>query len=244
MVPSMSDPRGAGGSPDVGPVPGITVGEDGVPRCWWAGSDALYRGYHDGEWGRPVGDDRRLFEKLCLEGFQAGLSWLTILRKRENFRRAFADFDPGAVARFSDNDAGRLLGDTGIVRNRAKIEATINNARRCGDLIDELGSLAQYVWNFEPRPPVRQPPDHAGLMDVTKSVESVAMSKDLKRRGWSFVGPTTVYAFMQAVGLVNDHLEGCAARVEAERQRQAFRRPPPTLIARGRPLSTAPRDAP
>jgi DNA-3-methyladenine glycosylase I len=244
MVPAMSDPRDAGSRPDVGPIPGITVGEDGVPRCWWAGTDSEYRRYHDDEWGRPVDDDGRLFEKLCLEGFQAGLSWLTILRKRENFRHAFANFDPGAVARFSDRDAGRLMGDTGIVRNRAKIEATINNARRCGELIDEFGSLASYVWSFEPVLDSPQAPDQAGLMELTKSIESVAMSKDLKRRGWSFVGPTTVYAFMQAVGLVNDHLEGCAARVEVERQRQAFTRPPPRLIAPGRPLSTAPRDAP
>jgi DNA-3-methyladenine glycosylase I len=225
MVPAMSDPRGAGSGPDVGPIPGITVGEDGVPRCRWAGTDSLYRRYHDDEWGRPVDDDGRLFEKLCLEGFQAGLSWLTILRKRENFRHAFANFDPGAVARFSDRDVGRLMGDTGIVRNRAKIEATINNARRCGEVVGEFGSLAGYVWSFEPPPAVRQVPDHAALMEATKSPESVAMSKDLKRRGWSFVGPTTVYAFMQAVGLVNDHLEGCAARVEVQRQREAFTPP-------------------
>jgi DNA-3-methyladenine glycosylase I len=220
MVPRVSDPHGL----EASPVPGIAVGEDGVPRCWWAGTDALYRRYHDAEWGRPVGDDGRLFEKLCLEGFQAGLSWLTILRKRENFRAAFAGFDPAAVARFTDADVGRLMGDTGIVRNRAKIESTVNNARRCGELIVEFGSLAHYVWNFEPDTGLRQALDQAGLLETTNSAESVAMSKDLKRRGWSFVGPTTVYAFMQAVGLVNDHLEGCGVRAEVERERQAFRR--------------------
>jgi DNA-3-methyladenine glycosylase I len=220
MVPRVSDPHGL----EAGPRPGIAVGEDGVPRCWWAGTDALFRRYHDAEWGRPVGDDSRLFEKLCLEGFQAGLSWLTILRKRENFRAAFAGFDPAAVARFTDADIARLMGDTGIVRNRAKIESTVNNARRCGELIEEFGTVAHYVWNFEPDAGLRRALDQAGLLEATKSAESVAMSKDLKRRGWSFVGPTTVYAFMQAVGLVNDHLEGCGVRAEVERERHAFRR--------------------
>jgi DNA-3-methyladenine glycosylase I len=237
MVPAMGDPQGRGVR-----VPGVAVGEDGVPRCWWAGTDPLYRRYHDAEWGRPIDDDGRLFEKLCLEGFQAGLSWLTILRKRDSFRLAFAGFDPSAVARFSSTDVGRLMGDTGIVRNRAKIEATINNARRCGELVKEFGSLARYVWGFEPRSDSRHAHDHARLMEVTRSAESVAMSKDLKHRGWSFVGPTTVYAFMEAVGLVNDHLEGCAARVEVERQREAFT--PPLSITPGPPLSIAPRDAP
>jgi DNA-3-methyladenine glycosylase I len=224
MVPAMSDPHGGDGGLEVSRVPGITVAEDGVPRCWWAGTDPMYRRYHDAEWGRPVDDDGRLFEKLCLEGFQAGLSWLTILRKRENFRHAFADFDPATVARFTGADVGRLMDDAGIVRNRAKIESTINNARRCGEIVKEFGGFSQYVWSFEPAPTVRQVPDREALMEVTKTTESIAMSKDLKRRGWSFVGPTTVYAFMQAVGLVNDHLEGCAARVEVERQRQAFTR--------------------
>ena len=219
MVPRVSDPHGL----EAGRVPGIAVGEDGVPRCWWAGTDALYRHYHDAEWGRPLGDDSRLFEKLCLEGFQAGLSWLTILRKRENFRAAFSGFDPAAVARFTDADIARLMGDTGIVRNRAKIESTVRNARRCGELIEEFGTVAHYVWNFEPDAGLRRALDQAGLLEATKSAESVAMSKDLKRRGWSFVGPTTVYAFMQAVGLVNDHLEGCGVRAEVERERQAFR---------------------
>ncbi|MBJ7600315.1 MAG: DNA-3-methyladenine glycosylase I [Candidatus Nephthysia bennettiae] len=223
----MGDPQGVDGRLEVSPVPGLTVGEDGVPRCWWAGTDPLYLRYHDAEWGRPIDADGPLFEKLCLEGFQAGLSWLTILRKRENFRAAFAGFDPAAVARFSATDVARLMGDTGIVRNRAKIESTINNAGRCGELVGEFGSLARYVWGFEPHSAVLDAPDRARLMELTKTGESAALSKDLKRRGWSFVGPTTVYAFMQAVGLVNDHLEGCAARAEVERQRQAFTRPKP-----------------
>jgi DNA-3-methyladenine glycosylase I len=210
-----------------GPPPeGITVGEDGVARCWWGAGDPLYRPYHDQEWGRPVADDRRLFEKLSLEGFQAGLSWLTILRKREHFRQAFAGFDPVAVARFDDRQVERLLADPGIVRNRAKIEATINNARRYTELAEEFGSLAAYVWRFEPDPDARPPVlDHAALMRLGQSPESKAMSRDLRRRGWSFVGPTTVYAFMEAMGLVNDHLEGCHRRPLVEAERQRFRRP-------------------
>jgi DNA-3-methyladenine glycosylase I len=208
---------------------GITVGEDGVARCWWGAGDPLYRRYHDEEWGRPVGEDRRLFEKLSLEGFQAGLSWLTILRKREHFRAVFAGFDPAAVARFGEEEVERLLADPGIVRNRAKIEATIGNARRYADLAGEFGSLAAYAWRFEPdagtRPPVL---NHAALLQLGQSPESVAMSKDLRRRGWSFVGPTTVYAFMEAMGLVNDHLEGCDRRLPTERERQRFQRPPVT----------------
>jgi DNA-3-methyladenine glycosylase I len=211
------------------PPEGITVGEDGVARCWWGAGDPLYRPYHDQEWGLPVADDRRLFEKLSLEGFQAGLSWLTILRKREQFRRAFAGFDPAAVARFGDRQVERLLADPGIVRNRAKIEATINNARRHVELAGEFGSLAAYVWRFEPDPEARPPVlDHAALMRLGHSPESRAMSKDLRRRGWSFVGPTTVYAFMQAMGLVNDHLEGCARRPAVEAERRRFRRPAQT----------------
>lgn len=210
--------------PRVSTIPGISVGDDGFPRCWWAASDPLYRQYHDREWGRPVDDDRRLFEKLCLEGFQAGLSWLTILRKRVSFRAAFADFEPAAVARFSAGDVGRLMADSGIVRNRAKIESTINNARRCQELMEEFGTLARYVWRFEPATATQGAPDHAALIATGgKSSESVAMSKDLKRRGWSFVGPTTVYAFMEAVGLVNDHLDGCGVRLAVEREREAFR---------------------
>ena len=205
---------------------GITVGEDGVARCWWGAGDPLYRRYHDQEWGRPVDDERRLFEKLALEGFQAGLSWLTILRKRERFRQVFAGFDPAAVARFGDREVDRLLADAGIVRNRAKIEATIGNARRYPDLVGEFGSLAAYVWRFEPDPATRPAVmDHAALLALGQSPESAAMSKDLRRRGWSFVGPTTVYAFMEAMGLVNDHLEGCHRRPQVERERDGFRRP-------------------
>jgi DNA-3-methyladenine glycosylase I len=205
-----------------GDVAGIHVDDAGVARCWWGAEDAQYQQYHDLEWGRPVADDRRLFETLCLEGFQAGLSWITILRKRSNFHAAFDDFDLERVARFDANKIEQLMADVGIVRNRAKIEATINNARRCL----ELGSLAAYVWGFEPdaasRPTVL---DHAALMQIRTSPEAVAMSKDLRRRAWAFVGPTTIYAFMQAVGLVNDHLDACAFRAEAERDRNAFQRP-------------------
>ncbi|MEO8324025.1 MAG: DNA-3-methyladenine glycosylase I [Actinomycetota bacterium] len=185
----------------------IAVGEDGVARCSWCIGDRLYESYHDTEWGRPVKDDIRLFEKLSLEGFQSGLSWLTILRKRENFRRAFKSFDIDAVARFNNRSVERLMADAGIVRNRAKIEATINNARRCSELIEELGSLAAYVWGFEPGSKARHRRLTSEiLMQNTTSAESIAMSKDLRRRGWAFVGPTTAYAFMEAMGLVNDHL--------------------------------------
>ena len=195
-----------------------------MPRCWWGDSDDLYRRYHDTEWGRPVLDDRRLFEKLSLEGFMSGLSWMTILRKRENFRAAFRRFEPKAVARFGARDAARLMADAGIVRNRAKIDATINNARRYADLVDEFGSLAAYVWRFEPKPR-RRLLDHAALMQIGATEEAIAMSKDLRRRGWGFVGPTTVHSFMQAMGLVNDHVRGCAAGVEVERLRREFVRP-------------------
>ena len=180
-----------------------------------------------------MAEDRRLFEKLSLEGFQAGLSWLTILRKRENFRRAFQGFDPAAVAGFGAEQVERLLADPGIVRNRAKIDATINNARRYADLVTEFGSLAAYVWRYEPGPQARPPVlDHAALLQLGQSPESKALSKDLRRRGWSFVGPTTVYAFMEAMGLVNDHLEGCDRRPETERERQRF--PPPRAPPGGR----------
>jgi DNA-3-methyladenine glycosylase I len=195
-----------------------------VARCWWAAEDPLYWRYHDREWGRPVKEDRRLFEKLTLEGFQAGLSWLLILRKRENFRAAFLKFDPEAIARFTEKDVTRLVGDAGIVRNRAKIEATINNARRYPALVKEFGSLAAYAWRFEPRPR-RKLLTRAALMKLNTSEEATAMSKDLRARGWAFVGPTTVYAFMQAMGLVNDHLAGCAAGQEVERLRANFVRP-------------------
>jgi DNA-3-methyladenine glycosylase I len=179
-------------------------------RCWWCGTDPLYVRYHDEEWGRPVTDDHRLFEKVCLEGFQAGLSWLTILRKRENFRRAFAGFDIDLVARFSGRDVTRLLGDDGIVRHRGKIESTLNNAKRAIELRAEAGSLAAYFWRWQPERrsrPRRITRD--ALMGMATTPESIALSKDLRTRGWTFVGPTTIYAFMQAMGLVNDHVEDC-----------------------------------
>ena len=205
---------------------GIVLGDDGRTRCWWAGGDPLYRPYHDDEWGHPVRDDTRLFEKLCLEGFQSGLSWLTILRKRDNFRRAFDGFDPRKVARYDDTDVHRLLGDAGIVRHRGKILATITNARRYLDLVVEAGSLAAYLWSFEPEPASRpELLDHASLMTMATTPESTALSKDLRRRGWAFVGPTTVYAAMQAMGIVNDHLEGCFAQPIVEAERAAFERP-------------------
>lgn len=176
--------------------------------------------YHDTEWGFPVRDDRRLFEKLCLEGFQAGLSWITILRKRENFRAAFAHFDIEKVARFGARDVTRLLANAGIVRHRGKIEATINNARRCAELIDAGESLAAYVWRFEPDPKSRpRKITWDALRTMNTTPESTALSRDLKKRGWSFVGPTTIYAFMQAMGLVNDHVHGCHARARAHGER-------------------------
>jgi DNA-3-methyladenine glycosylase I len=182
---------------------GLAHGDDGVARCAWGDSTPDYRVYHDEEWGRPVGDDVRLFEKLCLEGFQSGLSWLTILRKRENFRAAFLGFDFHEVARFTGDDVERLLQDEGIIRHRGKIEATINNAQRAVELTED-GSLASFVWSYD---------------------DAETLAKDLKTRGWRFVGPTTVYAFMQAMGLVNDHVEGCAAREACERERKAFTPP-------------------
>jgi DNA-3-methyladenine glycosylase I len=199
---------------------GLVVGDDGVKRCFWGDSPAIYRDYHDSEWGFPMHKDQRLFEKLCLEGFQAGLSWLTILRKRENFRAAFAGFDFEQVARFGPADVDRLLADAGIVRNRSKIEATINNAGRAVELVDSEGSLDAYVWQFEPDPASRPSEiTWAALQALAQTPESRALSKDLKRRGWRFVGPTTVYAFMQAVGIVDDHLEGCAIRSAVEQAR-------------------------
>jgi DNA-3-methyladenine glycosylase I len=187
-------------------VEGLHRGTDGVVRCWWPGEDPAYLDYHDTEWGVPVHDDRRLFEKLCLEGFQAGLSWLTILRKRPAFREVFLDFDPIRVASFGDDDVVRLLADARIVRHRGKIEATVANARAMLGMLDEVGSLAGHVWAFAP-PPGPRPVTPADV--PTSSPEAVALSKDLKRRGWRFVGPTTVYAFMQSMGLVDDHLAGC-----------------------------------
>ena len=195
---------------------GLFTADDGAARCRWCEATDLYRRYHDQEWGFPVTEDRRLFEKLCLEGFQAGLSWLTILNKRESFRAGFAKFDAQQVARLGASDVTRLLADAGIVRHRGKIESTINNAKRVIELRREFGSLAAYAWSHEP--PVSARPTTvtlAALRAATTSVESVKMSKDLKKRGWSFVGPTTVYAFMQAMGLVNDHFEGCHVRAGA-----------------------------
>ena len=213
--------------PSVDVIPdGISLEPDGVARCWWGTGDELYRSYHDREWGRPVADDRRLFEKLSLEGFMSGLSWLTILRKRENFRAAFASFDIEAVASFGADDVDRLLADAGIVRHRGKILAVINNARRCAELRDEFGSLAAYAWGYEPDRATRPATlDRDALMALGTTAESVAMSKDLRKRGWSFVGPTTVYSFMEAMGLVNDHLDGCFARPEVEAERASFSRP-------------------
>ena len=195
-------------------------------RCWWQAGLPDYQHYHDEEWGRPVTEDRRLFEKLCLEGFQAGLSWLTILRKRENFRSAFHGFDFARVARYTTRDVDRLLADAGIVRHRQKIESTINNAQRALELTREFGSLAAYFWAFEPdasQRPTRF--DAATLRAITTTDASRALSRDLKRRGWTFVGPTTVYAFMQAMGLVNDHLAGCCVRAVVQEQRSTLVRP-------------------
>jgi DNA-3-methyladenine glycosylase I len=206
---------------------GISKGTDRRHRCWWGADSDDYREYHDHEWGYPVDDDVRLFEKICLEGFQSGLSWLTILRKRENFRRAFRGFDFHQVARFDESHVECLLQDAGIVRHRRKIESTINNARRACELEQEFVTLAAYFWGFEPpveeRPPVIDKP---ALLTLTWTATSTALSKDLKQRGWSFIGPTTAYAFMQAMGLVNDHLEGCHARRAVAKARRAFQ--PPT----------------
>ena len=189
-------------------------------RCWWPGDDADYVDYHDGEWGRPVADDTRLFEKLCLEGFQCGLSWLTILRKRDNFRTAFRGFDIASVAAFGTGDIERLLNDAGIVRHRGKIASAVNNARRATEVVEEFGSLAAYIWGWQPTPSAAPPTSKEALPVSTP--ESQGLAKDLKRRGWSFVGPTTVYAFMQSMGLVNDHIEGCFARLECESERAAL----------------------
>ena len=205
---------------------GLIKGADGRVRCGWAGASPDYVAYHDAEWGRPTTDDRWLFEKICLEGFQSGLSWLTILRKRENFRRAFSQFDVRRVARFGDRHIEKLLADAGIVRHRGKIASTINNAARALELAKAEGTLASYVWRFEPAASTRPKRlDWATLTTMATTAESIALSKDLKKRGWTFVGPTTMYAFMQSAGLVNDHLEGCFCRTQVERERRAFRRP-------------------
>jgi len=202
------------------------TGPDGVRRCAWGASTPDYLPYHDNEWGRPVVDDTRLYEKLCLEGFQAGLSWLTILRKREAFRHAFAGFDAEKVARFGARDITRLLGDAGIVRHRGKIEAAIANARAIVDVREHHGSLAALCWSFEPPERRRAPRAFADI--PAKTEESKALSKELLRLGFRFVGPTTVYATMQAAGLVNDHLSGCAARVPCEEARRRLSRPAPS----------------
>jgi len=205
---------------------GLVTDERGVARCFWCASAPEYLEYHDREWGFPVVDDVQLFEKICLEGFQAGLSWLTILRKREAFRRAFAGFDFARLARFGQRDVERLLGDAGIVRHRGKIESTINNARRALELVEEEGSLAGLFWRHEPPPDSRpRRMTRATLTKLTTCPEARAMARELKRRGWTFVGPTTTYAFMQAMGLVNDHLEGCHVRARVEAARARLRRP-------------------
>jgi DNA-3-methyladenine glycosylase I len=196
------------------------IGPDGHARCRWCGGAPEFLGYHDKEWGFPVRDDQRLFEKLSLEGFQSGLSWRTILAKRENFRKAFHGFDFDKVARFKERDVERLLGDAGIVRHRGKIEAVINNAARARELVAQEGSLAAFIWRYEP--------DHGTLaapQSASTSTASIALSKDLKKLGWKFVGPTTVHAFMQAMGLINDHATECVVRAKAEQARQRFRRP-------------------
>ncbi len=203
----------------------LRIGDDGRTRCWWPGHDPLYIDYHDREWGRPTTDDITLFEKLCLEGFQSGLAWITILRKRENFRTAFAGFDPTLVAAFGADDIERLLGDAGIVRHRRKIESTVNNARRALELIDEFGSLATYLWSFEPSGPEGEAPPGAPVPSSTPT--STRLAGDLKRRGWTWVGPTTVYAFMQAMGLVNDHVPGCWVHDAIDDARAQLVRPTP-----------------
>ena len=195
----------------------ISIGDDGIPRCGWGDSTPDYRSYHDDEWGFPVDDDHRLFEKLCLEGFQSGLSWLTILRRREGFRAAFHDFDFHLVAEITAADVERLLSDEGIIRHRGKIESTINNAARAIELEAKLGSLGAFFWSYEPSSPT------ADVPSITS--ESTAMAKALKARGFRFVGPTTAYAFMQAMGIVNDHLPGCAVNEEVETARASFVRP-------------------
>jgi DNA-3-methyladenine glycosylase I len=198
----------------------IVTGPDGKSRCHWCGAAPEFLAYHDTEWGFPVSDDRRLFEKLSLESFQSGLSWRTILAKRENFRAAFHNFEFDRVARFTQRDIDRLLKDAGIVRHRGKIEAVINNARRAQEVVRQEGSLAEFIWRYEPnRHSLAKP------QTVSTSAESIALSKDLKKLGWKFVGPTTVYAFMQAMGLINDHVAGCVIRSKVERARKRFSPP-------------------
>jgi len=201
----------------------VHTAEDGITRCSWAKDQLDYRNYHDVEWGRPVSNDFQLFEKICLEGFQSGLSWLTILRKRENFRQAFANFDFNKIADYNEDNVSQLLQNSGIIRHRGKIEATINNAQRALELVEEFGSLAAYIWQWEPA----SPEPHIGKGEYSHPIPSITrtsqlLSKDLKNRGWKFFGPTTAYAFMQAMGLVNDHMEGCAFRKIVESIRSEF----------------------
>lgn len=201
----------------------IVRGDDKKLRCFWCTGAEDYQRYHDREWGYPVRNDRRLFEKLCLEGFQSGLSWLTILRKRDAFREVFCNFDIEKVARFSKRDVSRLMKDARIVRHQGKIESVINNAQRACDLSDEFGSLSKFIWRYEPDPATRPKKlTWDVLKTMAKTPESIALSRDLKKRGWSFVGPTTMYAFMQAMGMVNDHLDGCSFRRDASTKRSAF----------------------
>ena len=201
-------------------MPNPVPGPGGKMRCSWSIVTPEYVRYHDTEWGFPVVDDRRLFEKICLEGFQSGLSWRTILAKREDFRRVFHDFDYDRVATFKEKDVERLLQDALIIRHRGKIEATINNAKRAQEMIKAEGSLAAYFWSYEPDEETLPPPQ-----TITTSPESIAISKDLKKRGWKFVGPTTVFAFIQAMGLINDHVEGCVTREKVEKARKKLKRP-------------------
>lgn len=209
-----------------GAPPGLFADDHNVRRCVWCRATVAYQHYHDHEWGFPVSDDRQLFEKVCLEGFQAGLSWLTILNKREAFRQAFAGFDMAQVAKFDDADVTRLVLDAGVVRHQGKIRSSINNANRALELRQEFGSLATYFWKFEPQADTRPGQiTRQTLSGVTTSPESIALSKDLRKRGWTFVGPTTMYALMQAMGLVNDHLEGCATRVRVSEKRSLFPSP-------------------
>ena len=196
------------------------IAPDGHPRCLWCGGAAEFLPYHDNEWGFPVANDQRLFEKLCLESFQSGLSWRTILNKRENFRAAFHHFDFHQVARFGEDDVQQLLQNAGIIRHRGKIEAVINNALRAQEMVEHEGSLAAFFWRFEPDADSLPPPQ----TQVT-SPESIALSKALKKRGWKFVGPTTAFAFMQAMGLINDHSLNCITRVQVAQARQQFKRP-------------------
>lgn len=198
----------------------ITKGPDGKARCRWCDAAPEFFDYHDKEWGYPVDDDIRLFEKVCLEGFQSGLSWRTILAKRENFRAAFAGFDFNEVAKFGKRDINRLLKDEGIVRHRGKIEAVINNAQRAQEMVKQHGSLAAFFWSYEPDPKSLDKPQSVSVSDVSKQ-----LSKDLKKLGWKFVGPTTVYAFMQAMGLINDHAEKCVMRKKADQARKKFKSP-------------------